>query len=438
MAFAVAERPPTPAERPYAPHGTHRAYWPNRDLIVLVDGPAGTGKTISILNRLIAQTEKYPGMRALLVRKTRTSLSETILATFEDKVLPEGHYLLDGADRMQRAHYEWANGSRWILGGLDKPTKLFSGEFDIVYLAEAIEATQDEATSLLRALRSGVMPYQQLIMDTNPGPHTHWLKRWADDGKLTRFRSTHSDNPYLTPAYLAGLQRMEGALYQRMYLGNWVSAEGTVYELKDAHLGDDLFQPNKPTQLAVDPSNGSGPYAALVLQQVGTRVLVVGEFYLVGGMDEDLRDWLLASPYLARLTKVVCDPAKQDTIKRLRSMLKVHVQAKEGRKDINAQINAVKSLMIVDPQTKQAPLCIDRGNCPMLLDEFSQYVHQQPSAAHPDRNAPETPVDAHNHCLDALAYWVTTRALLGSKEAEKREQPKPAVPWYAQPSGVRR
>jgi phage terminase large subunit len=361
----------------------------------------------------MAQTVKYPGMRALVVRKTRTSLTETVLATLEDKVLPEGHHLLDGADRSQRAHYEWANGSRWIVGGLDKPSKLFSGEFDIVYLAEAIEATQEEATSLLRALRSNVMPYQQLIMDTNPGAQFHWLKRWADDGKLRRFRTRHSDNPYLTDAYLAGLQRMEGALYQRMYLGNWVGAEGTVYGLKDEHLGDDLFQPDKPTQLAVDPSNGSGPYAALVIQQIGDRVLVVGEFYLVGGMDEDLRDWLLASPYYAKLTNVICDPAKPDTIKRLGAMLKVGVQAKDGKKDITAQIAAVKSLLVVDAVTKRAPLVVDRGQCPMLLDEFSQYVWKKHTASAPDRNRSEEPEDAHNHCLDALAYWVTTRALLG-------------------------
>ncbi len=431
MAFAVAERADLiPRNRPYAPHGSHRDYWPNKDLIVLVDGPAGTGKTISILNRLLAQTEKYPGMRALLVRKTRASLTETVLATFEDKVLPLGHYLLDGADRAQRAHYDWANGSRWVLGGLDKPTKLFSGEFDIVYLAEAIEATQEEATSLLRSLRSDVMPYQQLLMDTNPGAQFHWLKRWIDGQKLTRFKTRHTDNPYVTPAYLAGLQRMEGALYQRMYLGNWVSAEGTVYELKDAHLGDDLFDKDKPTQLAVDPSNGSGPYAALVVQQIGGRVLVVGEFYLVGGMDEDLRDWLFTSPYYAKLTSVVCDPAKPDTIKRLGVMLGVSVIAKEGRKELTAQIAAVKSLLVLDPVTKVAPLVVDRGACPMLLDEFSQYVWRKPTPGAPDRNVSDAPEDAHNHCLDALAYWVTTKALTGLRGTLRTPAPTSDMPSY--------
>lgn len=430
-AFSVAEAAPVAANRPYRPYGQHRLLWPCRDAVVLVDGPAGTGKTINILNRLLAQAEKYPGMRALLVRKTRNSLAETILATFEDKVLPEGHYLLDGADRAHRAHYEFANGSRFVLGGLDKPTKLYSGEFDQIYLAEAIESARDEATSLLRALRSGVMPYQQLVMDTNPGPRRHWLRRWADEGRLTHIRTTHTDNPFLTPAYLDGLRRLEGALYQRLYLGEWTDAEGTVYELTDAHLGDDLFQREKPTQLAVDPSNGSGPYAALVIQQVGTRVLVVGEFYRVGGTDEDLRDWLVASDYYQRLTTVVSDPAKPDTIKRLSAMLRVHVQAKEGKKDIVAQIAAVKSLLAVDPVTKQAALVIDRGACPMLLDEFSQYAWKKPNAAYPERNLSDEPEDAHNHCLDALAYWVTTRALVRSREPVKREPKVAAVPWYA-------
>lgn len=231
---------------------------------------------------------------------------------------------------------------------------------------------------------------------------------------------------------MAVLDSLTGVRYQRLRLGLWVSAEGTVYELKDAHLGDDLFQPDKPTQLAVDPSNGSGPYAALVLQQVGQRVLVVAEFYLVGGKDEDLRDWLKASPYHARLTGGVSDPAKPDTIWRLSQpdSLGVPIQAKEGRKDITAQISAVKSLMEIDPVTKVAPLVIDRGRCPMLLDEFSQYVWQKPSAASPDRNVSETPVDAHNHCLDALAYWVTTRALLGLRALPTFEAPEPYKAEY--------
>jgi len=395
----------------------------NRDRMVLVEGPAGTGKSRAILEKLHACMVKYPGARALIIRKTRASLSETTLKTFEENVLSEHDPLHDGADREHRQHYEYPNGSRIVCGGLDRPTRYYSGEYDIVYIGEAIEVARDEAQSLLRSLRNNVMPYQQLIMDTNPGSPRHWLNMDADAGKLPRIRTVHADNPSVTEAYLATLAAMDGVLYRRLFLGEWVAADGTVYQLLDAHLGDDLFQADKPTQVAVDPSNGSGPYAALVLQQVGPRVLVVDEFYRVGGMDEDLRDWLLASRYHARLAGVVCDPAKPDTIKRLRAMLNVPVAAKEGAKDIVAQVSAVKSLMVVDPVTKVSPLVVDRGRCPMLLDEFSRYAWRKPPTTQPDRNAPDMPEDAHNHCLDALAYWVTAKALTGTQRQQSWNRP---------------
>lgn len=427
----------SPAGRLFTPHGEHRRVITCKDGMVLVEGPAGTGKTITILNKIVACLEKYPGCRWLIIRKTRISLNETVLATFEEKVLPQDSPLLDGAERSNRTHYDWWNGSRVVVGGLDNPLRYYSGEYDGIYIPEALEVTRDEAFSLLRALRSHAMPYQQLIMDTNPGPRLHWLNVACDAGEVTRIVTTHADNPFITREYLATLDRLTGTLRARLRDGEWVSAEGTVYDLRDEHLGTALFQPDKPTQLAVDPSNGSGPYAALVLQQVGPRVLIVGEFYQVGGMDEDLRDWLLASPYYAKLTTVVCDPAKPDTIARLRAMLRVRVQAKAGRKDITAQIAAVKSLMAVDPVTHTAPLTIDRDTCPLLLDEFSRYVWRQPALSAPDRNIPEQPEDAHNHCLDALAYWVTTKALTGSRPAATTPPPTRQPSAFGQQWGRR-
>ena len=441
VAYQIAE---LRADQPggFAPRGAVKALWTTRDPETMVAGPAETGKTYGCLHWLDALAWKYPGMQAAIVRKTYQSAVASVVQTYERKVLgatsPVRAY---GGDRPQ--WYDYPNGSRVWVGGMDNPGKVLSSERDIVYANQAEELTLDDWETLrTRATgRAGNMPYARSVGDCNPGPPQHWILQRERAGRLTVLHSRHEDNPalyddagHLTDqgrTTLAVLDSLTGVRHQRLRLGLWVSAEGTVYDLQEAHLGDDLFQPDKPTQLAVDPSNGSGPYAALVLQQVGTRVLVVGEFYRVGGMDEDLRDWLLASPYYARLTTAICDPAKPDTIKRLRAMLQVPVRAKEGKKDITAQIAAVKSLLVADPVTKTPALCVDRGRCPMLVDEFSQYVWARPLASAPDRNVSETPVDANNHCLDALAYWVTTRALLGSRERVAPDAAKPVVPWYA-------
>jgi phage terminase large subunit len=266
-----------------------------------------------------------------------------------------------------------------------------------------------------------------LIGECNPGPPSHWILRRKDEfpEDVDFVKLTHKDNPTLWDA-VAGewteqgkksirrLQSLTGIDYQRLYLGEWVSAEGTVYDLQEAHLGTGLWQKGYPTQLAIDPSNGSGPYAALVIQQFDQRVLVIDEFYKVGGTDEDLASWFKSTPYHAKLTDAISDPAKPDTIKRLTRLLKVPVRAKEGKKDITAQINSVKATMRQDPVTKQAPMVIDREKCPMLQDEFSQYVWQQ--AKDGGKNISSTPIDSHNHLLDAYAYWVTTKHLTGPQQ----------------------
>jgi hypothetical protein len=439
-AYQIAELRPDAAGG-FTPRGAVRELWTSRDPETIIAGPAETGKTYGCLHWLDACMWKYPGAQGAMIRKTYNSAVASIVQTFERKVLsPDSPVTPYGGDRPQ--WYDYPNGSRIWVGGMDNPGKSLSTERDIIYANQAEELTLDDWETLrTRATgRAGNMPYARSVGDCNPGPPQHWILQREQAGRLRVLHSRHEDNPALFDAgglltaqgvaTMAVLDSLTGVRYQRLRQGLWVSAEGTVYELTDAHLGDDLFQPDKPTQLAVDPSNGSGPYAALVLQQVGPRVLVVGEFYQVGGMDEDLRDWLLASPYRARLTAIVCDPAKADTIKRLQAFFPgIHVQAKEGRKDITAQIGAVKSLMVVSPVSKAAPLVIDRGRCPMLLDEFSQYKWKTPTGGRPARTArvrnsytqewesvpvyDDTPEDAHNHCLDALAYWVTTKALTG-------------------------
>jgi phage terminase large subunit len=115
-------------------------------------------------------------MRALIVRKTRTSLTESALVTFEDKVLPEHSRLTEGAQRRLRQSYSYPNGSNIVVGGLDDSQRVMSTEYDMIYVMEAIEATENDWENLTTRLRNGVMPYQQIIADTNPDAPTHWLK----------------------------------------------------------------------------------------------------------------------------------------------------------------------------------------------------------------------------------------------------------------------
>lgn len=427
-----------------APRGAVRQLWhlPPDIHEVIVAGPAETGKTFGCCQWLHEKLQEHRGAQAVLVRNAYADLVGSAVQTYTARVLrwetyprgasPDGVTVFGGN---KPEWFDYPNGSRLWLAGMDNPGKALSSERDYIYANQAEElARRAWETLLTRATgRAGNVPHPRVFGDCNPGAPTHWILGRAAQGRLLLLHSRHEDNPTLYDdegqltaqgrRTLAVLDGLTGIEYRRLRLGEWVSAEGTVYQLLPEHLGDNLLVMGKPVTLAIDPSNGAGPYACLVLQEIGERVLVVDEFYRVGAMDEDLADWLRAKPYWDQISDGISDPAKPDTIARLSRHLHRPVRAKEGRKDIVAQINAVKSLLALDPVTKRAPLVVDRDRCPMLVDEFANYAWRRPPAGTPDRNVSDVPEDAHNHCLDALAYWTTVKRPFGHRRPTNLQRP---------------
>jgi PBSX family phage terminase large subunit len=232
----------TAANRPFRPYGASAEIFRDKSNELLLVGPAGTGKSRAILEKCHAMAEKYPRSRGLFLRQTRHSLTESALVTFEEKVVPEGHPILRGPARLNRHSYVYPNGSEIILGGMDKPTKVMSTEYDWAYIQEAIELSEDAWEAVTSRLRNGVLPYQQLIADTNPDKPTHWLKSRIDSGRAKGLQSLHKDNPVFWDhakedwtergrEYVLGtLGNLTGPRRGRLFLGLWTGAEGTVYE----------------------------------------------------------------------------------------------------------------------------------------------------------------------------------------------------------------
>ncbi len=238
----------SPETRAYQPYGAAAAVLYARDDEVVLSGPAGTGKSRANLEKLHLICLKYSGARCLFVRQTRESLSESGLVTFEDQVLPQESYLKEGPQRQRRHAYEYRNGSVIITGGMDKPLKIMSTEYDVIYWQEAIEGREDAWEALTTRLRNGVVPYQQLISDVNPASPQHWLKKRIERGAARMLESRHEDNPRLydqrlkqyTPfgkKYLAKLDALTGVRKLRLRHGIWAMAEGMIYS--------DVYDPNR-------------------------------------------------------------------------------------------------------------------------------------------------------------------------------------------------
>ena len=240
------------AERePLEFRGGAREFLACRGPEVLISGPAGSGKSSALLWKIHAACEFAPGVRCLLVRKTRESLTESGLVTFEQKILPPRHpSMLKAPQRRLRTNYRYPNGSEIVVGGLDKPSKIMSTEYDIVACQEATELRQEDWEALSTRLRNNKLPFQQIIGDCNPSAPTHWLYQRHLEGRLKLIESRHEDNPAYYDArrqewtllgrkYLDNLAAsLSGVALERLLRGRWVQAEGVIYAAwrDDKHL----------------------------------------------------------------------------------------------------------------------------------------------------------------------------------------------------------
>lgn len=428
VALATLAAAPPPAV--FAPRGAARAFLACRDKEALLDGPAGTGKSFAAIWKLHLAALKYPGMRALMVRKTLVSLTASALVTYTQRVLATGSYGVRffGGSKAEPAQFRYSNGSRIVVGGMDNPSKIMSAEYDLCYVQEATELSENDWESITTRLRYGVMPYQQLLADCNPAAPTHWLNQRANAGVVTRFHSRHEDNPMLWDVvaetwtergaeYMATLDRLTGVRRERLRFGVWAASEGQVYDAwRDGrhvvervavadrlahawHVGAADWGWTNPGVLQVWAVDGDGAMY-LVAEHYHTR-RPLDDWWLPRALDLDerhqVRTWF-------------CDPSEPGNIAALAA----------------AGLNAVKADNAILPgiTTVQGRLAPADGSSPrlyVLADALRERDEALVEAKQPwwsVQEAPEyvwarstdgqtlkdRPIDAYNHGLDCWRY----------------------------------
>jgi hypothetical protein len=207
----------------------------------LLAGPAETGKTFAGLWRLDRELSTTPRATAALVRKVRTTIGPTVLRTYE-RVLARSQSGARPYGGQNPEWYDYPNGARLYIGGMDDPGKVLSGERDFVFVNQAEELILNDWETLATRTtgRGAVTRTPMLFGDCNPGPADHWIKKRQEAGALRLLESRHVDNPTLyddagnlTPQgqrSIAVLHGLTGIRRLRLYLGLWVGAEGQYFE----------------------------------------------------------------------------------------------------------------------------------------------------------------------------------------------------------------
>jgi len=371
---------------------------------------------------------KYPGARGLLVRKTLESLKTSGLVTYAQKILhPLAGISFFGGNAQEPPHYRYPNGSKLMLGGMDKPKKVMSTEFDVIYVQEATELTEEDWESLTTRLRNGVMPYQQLIADCNPDAPTHWLKQRCDRGQTWMLHSRHEDNPTVTDDYLDTLRALTGVRRTRLYEGVWAAAEGQVYEEWNPrlHIIDRGAVPvARRTFAALDWGFTNPGVLGVFDEDSDGRLYLTHEYYMT---HRTIDWWIAAAKGLAgryRIERFVCDPAEPAYITQF---VAAGLPAIAANNAIAPGINAVqlrlkaasdgkpRLFLVRDALVGRDETLVEAREPWSTAQEFDSYVWPKDATG---RAKKEKPVDAYNHGLDMLRYAVAYRDLRPSRPFE--------------------
>jgi PBSX family phage terminase large subunit len=444
----AALQPQGPRHR-YQPFGTAIEAFKYKGPELLYAGPAGTGKSKCLLEKLHAVMLKYPGARGLIVRKTLASLGSTALVTYEEHVAKEhlaaGEVKWFGGSAKEAACYRYKNGSRIVVGGMDKSMKIMSSEYDIVYAQESTELTEEDWEAITTRLRNGKVPYQQIIADANPDVPTHWLKIRCDLKKTHHIRSRHEDNPVLFHQnadgttggltevganYMAKLDALTGVRYMRLRKGIWCAAEGLVYE---------EFDPNVHVhkRIGIPPVS----WTRYITVDFGYTNPMVVQFW---AEDEDGNLYLYKELYSTKTTvdemapkikeamnlkkeprprMIICD---HDAEGRAVLERELGMSTKAAKKTVEDGIQAVKKRLRVNEATGKPGVFLcqdalierdkelaDKKKPTCTLEEIVGYIWDRGTTIAQNNGKPpkEMPVKADDHGMDAMRYMIAEKDL---------------------------
>jgi PBSX family phage terminase large subunit len=394
--------------------------------INLWDGAIRSGKTIaSLLAWLIFVATAPASGELVVVAKTSITASRNVFGPLMDFAL--FGELAGQTTYTTGAPYAVILGRRvWVIGANDirAETRLRGLTCCGCYVDEASLVPQQFFTQLLGRMS---VPGARMFATTNPDTPAHWLRRdflaRAGALNLLNWHFVLADNPSLTAEYIAAISaEFTGLWYKRFILGQWVAAEGAVYDMFDeaVHVVDNVPPITTWLTCAIDYGT-TNPFHAILLgigaeadPRTGARrenLYGVAEWRWDSRQQHrqltdleysvKLREWLQTVRFPGtrlhgpRPEYLVIDP----------SAASFKQQAYQDGWTVADGDNAVlDGIRLISSLLSAGRLKFSRSGCPAVIDEFPAYSWDDKAALAGEDKV----VKVGDHGLDATRYGIKT------------------------------
>lgn len=390
---------------------------------LLIEGSAGSGKSIFAIAKTVFYALKYPGARILVGRTTMPALKDTSILETRDLLwklkIP---YQENRTDHIMT----FENGSTITFKALDEMEKLRSLNLDFIFIEQSEQISSFDLYNelLLRIGRNGVSQseegYAQMLMVCQPEHRGHWLyKRFHEyndavtlkdeNGEIVTSREemideiksnrewvhfSYKDNWYLPEENRKVYDRLKYVdedLYRRYTLGEWIDLSGLIFTNNwDTNVDRTDFD---FYCLGVD-FGFTNPSAVALVGFYDNEAYVVDELYEKELLNRDLiyktKEMLFKHNLLPEhLEYCICDAASPEKIK---EFVDAGFGAIGGIKDVLEKIQVAKQTRIhISP------------NCVNTIKEFEEYKWKKDKKT---GERVEQPVKINDHLVDAICYVI--------------------------------
>ncbi len=410
------------SRRGFTPYGTAEQFFYDKSHELMLAGPAETGKTMATLHKLHVLCCKYANVHAVMVRKTQKSMYASVLKTFQEKVLGKQNPVKPYGGQKPE-WFDYPNGSRIVVAGMDNPDKVLSAEYDFIYVNQAEELDlKDWETLTTRATgRAGHSPYAQVFGDCNPGGRTHWILERQRAGSLHMYHTRHTDNPVLYNQVtgeiteqgrksLETLSKLTGVRRARLLEGKWVSSEGQIYSAYDPslHMVDAFEIPADWARYRVIDFGLKNPFVCQwwALDHDG-RAYRYREIYMTGRTVNTHARQINKLSEGERYVETICDHDAEDRM----TLLEHGIESVPARKDVGIGIQRVQERFAL--QLDGRPRVFFMRDALVELDE-TLADEKLPTCTEEEIDGyvwansltKEAPVKENDHGCDATRYFI--------------------------------